>query len=125
MIPRAVLLVVRTVGLLATIISCTKVAPDLQRPPQIDQPNPAVKIPPPAVSPAAVSIVRHFDSAKAREIGVVLGADITAQQIEEIRAADRRARNALTSLGRQIHHPSAAAMAEAREAVQALENALQ
>lgn len=122
--PRAVLRVVGAIDLLVTLIGCTVLAPDLPTPPPMAPPAPVTKVAPLPAPPAAISIVRHFDAAKAREIGVVLGSEITAQQIDEIRAADKRARQALTSLGRQIHHPTAAAMVEAREAVQALENAL-
>jgi hypothetical protein len=124
MTPRAVLRVGCAIGLLVSLIGCTVLAPDLPTPPPIEPPPPLAKVAPLPAPPAAVSIVRHFDAAKAREIGVVLGPEITAKQIDEIRAADKRARQALTNLGRQIHHPTAAAMAEAREAVQALENAL-
>lgn len=77
---------------------------------------------PPAVS---VAVVKKFDAAKAKEIGVVLGPDITEEQIAAIRSADRRARTALTALGLQGHQVTGPVLGEARQAVRALEAALE
>jgi len=76
----------------------------------------------PKRSPAEVAVVKHFDRAKAREIGVVFAADVTAEQIQRIHAADQDARAALTRLGK---HPAAVSLDAARVAVQALEAALE
>jgi hypothetical protein len=87
-----------------------------------------VNVSPPAAvivpqRPAAErAVVKHFDRMKARELGVVFGEGITADQIERIHAADQDARTALTLLGR---HPAKAALDAARTAVQSLEQALE
>jgi hypothetical protein len=86
-------------------------------PPQ--QPAPAEQPP-----PATVALVKHFDAAKKREIAIVLGSAVTAEQIAAIRAADKRARAALTNLGRGLPHARKADMDEARAAVRGLEDAL-
>jgi hypothetical protein len=82
--------------------------------------------PPLTTATTAAAVVKHFDAAKARELTVVLTAPtITRAQIEAIHAADHRARQALTHLGRELPHPTRSTMDEARLAVRALEDALE
>jgi hypothetical protein len=87
-----------------------------------------VNVSPPAAvivpqRPAAErAVVKHFDRMRVKELGVVFGEGITADQIQRIHAADQDARTALTHLGK---HPAAAALDAARTAVQSLEAALE
>jgi hypothetical protein len=96
--------------------------------------QPALICPPPATpamappaepSPAVAAIVRHFDAANRRAIAVVVQPDISSAQIEAIRSAEARARRALTHLGRLLPRMDVKVMAEARNAVKALEDALE
>lgn len=114
----------RPVFLLTGLLTaCCAAAPDPVLPPRVEAPPPAQTIKPP--SPAvSVAVVKKFDEAKAREISVVLGPDITEDQLADIRIADRWARRALTALGLQGHKVTAPVLAEARQAVHALEAAL-
>jgi hypothetical protein len=86
--------------------------------------EPAPVIVAPAVHAASVAVVRRFDVAKAHEVGVVFGGDVTREQIQAIRIADHDARRALTALGLQRDHVTQAALNAARVAVRALEDAL-
>jgi hypothetical protein len=88
-------------------------------------PAPAAIVATPAVHAASVAVVRRFDAAKADEIGVVFGSEVTREQIQAIRVADHAARRALTALGLQRDHVTLAALNAARTAVRALEDALE
>jgi hypothetical protein len=109
-------------ALLTLIAACTPPpATPCQQVVVMVAPPPVVSAPP--IRPAAeVAVVRHFDRAKVKELGVVFSEGITREQIEAIHAADHDARAALTLLGK---HPAQAALDAARSAVQSLEGALE
>jgi hypothetical protein len=89
---------------------------------------PSARVPAPAAAaaspPAVTIVVRHFDAATQLAIERVLEPDISSAQIETIRHAEARARRALTHLGRVLPRMNVTVMAEARNAVKALEDAL-
>lgn len=103
---------------------CAAPAPEPPPPVPVVATPPAPVIAAPAVHAASVAVVKRFDAAKATEIGVVFGADVTRSQIQAIRVADHAARRALTALGLQREHVTLAALNAARVAVRALEDAL-
>jgi hypothetical protein len=114
---------VNRVTLLAMVALLTACSGPVPPPPcqivvNVSPPAPAIVPQRPAAERA---VVKHFDRMKAKELGVVFGEGITADQIERIHAADQDARAALTHLGK---HPAAAALDAARTAVQSLEAAL-
>lgn len=93
--------------------------------PAVPAPQPITFGSPPPAPAVAAAVVKRFDKAKDKELPTVLGPDATEDQIAAIRAADGRARRALTALGLQGHRITDAALAEARSAVRALESALE
>lgn len=91
-------------------------------------PPPDVPVQPPVIASAAATpvplVVKKFDSAKAKELAVVMAPDATAEGIATVRERHKRAARALSALGLQRDHPTAAVLREAADAVQALEQAV-
>lgn len=107
---------------LLLLVACSATPP----PPVVPlDPLPDVAVKPLPAAPPVPTVVKKFDAAKAKEMSVVLGSEVTAEQIETIRHNDDRAKRALRTLGLQGKRPTAEAMQEARDAVKALETALE
>jgi hypothetical protein len=95
-------------------------------------PLPEPPIPPPIVIASApsvptapvASVVQAYRAAESKEVPQITADNVTADAIRRIHDADIAARHALTRLGNQGKHPTPAALAAARGAVKALEDAL-
>ena len=78
----------------------------------------------PSLLPRVASVANAYDVVARREASAVTAPDVTAGYVRAVHAADLQARAALTILARMKLHPTAAALANARAAVGALEDAL-
>lgn len=105
--------------LLVLLARCEAATPEPVPPPA---PEPVALPTPP--SNAQLAVVKHFDTARARELTVALAPDATNEHIEAITDADRQARAALTTLGKQHNNITLEALTRARNAVRRLETVL-
>jgi hypothetical protein len=103
------------------LAACGAAKPDHQSPTEAAVvPAATVKLISPPAPPGVPLVVKQFDAAKAQELTAAFKPDATAQHIGDIDRADTRARAALTALGLQKTHPTAAVQREADDAVKAL-----
>jgi hypothetical protein len=114
----------RTFLALVGLAGCAATAHEPPPPPVLPPAPLALAQPTEAVAapPKVVVVVRQFDAVRRKEITVAVNA--SSEQIAAIRAADAKARDALTAMGRQGGQVTPAMLHDAREAVRGLEEAL-
>lgn len=89
---------------------------------EVPQPKPE-PIPTP-VPKEVVVVAQQYQNAALKEKEAALSPDATPVSVRSVHTADIRARTALRTLERQGHHPTDAALAEAKSAVRHLANVL-
>jgi hypothetical protein len=120
----------RGILLMLLLSGCYAVPPPIPPTPQPSivlvvptQPPPSAPSAPPVPKPVT-AVTQQYQRAASQETTAVTAPDATPDSVRSVHRADMDARRALRTLEAQGHHPTDAALTQARAAVKALSDVL-